>query len=82
MGTHSIEEVAVVGDDNDCISKFSQEIFKPPNRVPVEVVGGFVEEENIGVSKECLSQEDPHLEVIFNLTHLEGEEVVSQSQST
>ena len=47
-----VEDVTVVGDGNHCAFVLLQMAFEPLNRLRVEVVGGLVEEQNVGLLQE------------------------------
>ena len=51
-----IEEVAVVRDAHDRARKFAQELFQPLDAFCIEVVGGFVEQEHVGLGKQQTTQ--------------------------
>ena len=53
---HVVEEVAVVGDEDDAAFVFAQRVFKPGNRLRVEMVGGFVEQQDIGGLEQQFAQ--------------------------
>ncbi len=57
VGADVVEEVSVVRDDDDGIGEVGEVFFEPEDCVEVEVVGGFVEEEVIGVAEEGLCEE-------------------------
>ena len=56
-----IEEVAVVGDGDDGAFVVAQVMFEPRHGLGVEVVGGFVEQENIGFSEQESGEGDAAL---------------------
>src|SRR3989304_2101651 len=47
-----IEEVTVMRDGDDGAFVFAQVMFEPRHRFGVEVVGGFVEQENVGFGEQ------------------------------
>ena len=53
---HAVEEVAVVGDHKDCQPLTRKELFEPLNHVDVEVVGGLIEDEEVGVVEQYATQ--------------------------
>ncbi len=56
---HVVEEVAVVGDGDDGALVVTQEPLEPRHALGVEVVGRFVEEEQIGSAEQESAQCDP-----------------------
>ena len=53
---HAVEEVAVVGDGEDGALVLFQELLQPLHALGVEVVGGLVEEEQVGCLQQKLAQ--------------------------
>ncbi len=53
---HVVEEVAVVGDGHDGARVVAQEALEPGHRLGVEVVGGLVEQEQVGVAQQQPAQ--------------------------
>ncbi len=51
-----VEEIAVVGDDNDRARVLPQLVLEPGYRLSVEVVGRFVEKEQVGFFQERLAE--------------------------
>ena len=51
-GGDHVEEVAIVGHENQSAAEGEEELFEPANRFGVEVVGGFVEEKKIRLGRE------------------------------
>ena len=56
---HAVQEGAVVGDGDDTALERQKQIFKPRDRVQIQVVGGLVEEQHIGPGDKRLGQCDP-----------------------
>ncbi len=69
MGTDGIEEVAVVGDDDDGVFEVGQEVFEPKDGLYVKVVGRFVQEQDVGITKECLGKQDPYFFLVGEVFH-------------
>ncbi len=57
-GGDVVEEVAVVGYDNEGAGEAFEVFFEPGDGFGVEVVGGFVEEEYVGVGDEEAAEGD------------------------
>ncbi len=54
-----VEEVAIVGDRHDRAGVFLEMALEPGDRFGVEVVGGLVEEEKVGLAQQDLAQRHP-----------------------
>ncbi len=54
MRTNGIEEVTIMGYNDDRILKLEEKILQPGNCMDVEVVGWLVKNKDIGISKYCL----------------------------
>ena len=46
-----------MGHNDDCIVKVNEELLQPRDRIKVKMVGRLVEEQDIRVAEQCLSQE-------------------------
>src|SRR3546814_19424253 len=57
----SVEQVAFVADHDELARIAAQEAFEPHRRFEVEVVRGFVEQQEVGVREEQSRQCDAHL---------------------
>ena len=51
----------VADDDEGALEVVDEEALEPPNRVEIEVVGGLVEEQHVGLAVEDLRDEDAQL---------------------
>ncbi len=51
-----VEEVAVMGHGHDRTGEFGQEAFQPGNAFRIEVVGGFVQQQHVGIGQQQLAQ--------------------------
>lgn len=51
-----IEEVAIVGDEEDRALEIFEEPFEPEAAIDIQVVGGFVQEEDVGLFEEELGE--------------------------
>ena len=56
---HVVEEVAVVGDGHDRAVVVAQEPLQPGHRLGVEVVGGLVQQQQIGPAQQQAAQGHP-----------------------
>ena len=70
VGADLIEEVAVVGDDDHRILEAEEEILQPGDRLEVEVVGRFVQQEHVRVAEQSLGEEHAYLVAAFEFLHL------------
>ena len=48
MDEHAIEQITVVGDEDERAGEFEEIVFQDFERGDVEVVGGLVEEQDVG----------------------------------
>ena len=53
---HAVEEVTVVGDDHDTALVVRKVMLQPAERLDVQMVGGLVEQQNIGLAGELDAQ--------------------------
>ena len=51
-----VEEPAVVADDDGATREFQERFFQRPQRVDVQIVGRFVEQEHVGAALQDLGQ--------------------------
>src|SRR6202162_5062298 len=56
VGRDAVEEPAIVADDDGAAGKILQRLLERAQRIDVEVVGGLVEEEQIGARLEHLGE--------------------------
>ena len=62
VGTHGVQEVTVVADHDDGAGEVQQEVLQPVDRVNVQVVGGLVHHQQVGVAEQSLGQQHLHLQ--------------------
>ena len=53
---HAVDEIAVVGNKQQGARVFAQVAFQPQGRFQIQVVGRFVEQQQVGRHHQCLSQ--------------------------
>ena len=70
VGTDGVEEVAVVADHDDGAGEIQKKILQPVDGVNIQVVGGLVHHQNIGIAEQGLGQQDFHLETGIHMGHL------------
>ena len=68
-GTDTVEEEAVVGDHEQCLVTSIQESLKPLDHLKVEVVGGLVEDQQIGFGDQYIGQCHALLLTATELSH-------------
>ena len=69
MGADLVQEVAVVGDDDDGVLEAEEEILQPGDGLQIEMVGRLVQQEHVRVAEKGLGEEHPHLVPRFQLLH-------------
>ena len=69
VGADGVEEVAVVRDGDDGAVVADEEVLEPVDGFEVEIVGGLVEEQGLGVAEEGLGEQDADLLAALQLGH-------------
>jgi len=69
VGTHAVQEVAVVGNNDHGAVAGHQDIFQPADGIDIQVVGGLVQQQDIGVGEQCLGQQNPQFPAWCNSAH-------------
>ena len=69
VGRNRVKEVAVVGNDDYQVFKIHQEVFQPDDGICVQVVGRFIENQDIRVTKKRLRQEHTNLLITRQVFH-------------
>ena len=69
VGTNLVEKVAVVAHHEHRVLKVAKIVFEPFHCFEVEVVGRLVEQEVVGVAKECLRQHHAYFLFTAQLAH-------------
>ena len=67
---HAVEERAVVGDQHHAALEAAQQFFEPGDRIEIEVVGRFVEQQHIGHRDQRLRQRNALLHATGELPDL------------
>ena len=70
VGADLVQEVAVMGNDDDRVREAAEEILQPGDGAEVQVVRRLVEEENVRIAEEGLGEKDAHLVPPVELLHL------------
>ena len=69
MCADAVQEVTVVAHHQYGMLKFAQVLFQPLYCLKVKVVGGLVEQQVVGVAKQCLCQHHANLLLTGKLAH-------------
>ena len=78
---HVVHERAVVADHDDRARVAAQKALEPLHALQVEVVGGLVEQQHLGVADEQLRQRDTHLPAARELGGAAREVVLLEAQA-
>ena len=81
MGADFVQEVTVMGYNNDGIVKVDQEFFQPFDRREIQMVGRLIEEQNIRIPEKCLGQKNFDLLASGQVSHLSVVEFGFDSES-
>ena len=69
MGADHVQEVTVVRNDNHGAVAIVQRLLQPANGVDVQVVGRFIEQQDIRIGKQRLRQQDTQLPARRDFAH-------------
>ena len=58
IGTYLVQEIPVMGDNDDCIFEVDQELLQPGDGVQVQMVGRLIQQQDIGVAEQGPGQQD------------------------
>ena len=70
MSADLIQEITVMGYNNNGIIKVNQEFFQPFNRRKIQVVGRLIQKKDVRISKQCLCKKYFHLLAAGKICHL------------
>ena len=70
MGADLVEEVTVVGYNDNRVVKVDKEVFQPRDRLDIQTVGWLVQKQDIWFTKEGLGQEDLDLLTVGQFAHV------------
>ena len=70
--TDLVQEVSVMGYNDNCIWETEKEIFQPGDGFQVQVVGRFVQQQDVRAAEQRLGQQYAHLVTAFQFFHLFG----------
>ena len=74
MGADTVQEVAIVGNDDHGALTLVEHFFQPANGIDVQVVGGLVQQHDVRIGEQGLGQQHAQFPAGGNLTH--GTEVL------
>ena len=60
MVNHAVEDIAVVGDEQQGAGISAQPLFQPQHRVEIKMVGRFIQQQQIGAAHQRFGQIQPH----------------------
>ena len=69
LGTYLVQEVTVMGYYDNGILEINQEIFQPCDRIQIQMVGRLIQQQNVGITEQCLGQQDLHLQAAVQILH-------------
>ena len=50
-----------MADEKQCAGKFSGEFLEPRDRFNIEMIGGFVQQQQVGLADQCAGKKHPAL---------------------
>ena len=81
VGADIIEEVTVMGYDDNGSHIIHQKFFQPVDGSKVQMVGRLVEEDDFRLTKQCLSQQDFDLFLVAKCAHLFIQQVLVKAKT-
>ena len=69
LGADFVQEIPVMGYDDDCILKIDQEFFQPGDGVQIQMVGRLIQKQNVRVAEQCLGKKDLDLLRAIQILH-------------
>jgi len=69
MGADLVQEIPVMGDDDHCVLEAGEKMLQPVDGLQVQLVGWFVQKQDIRVTEQGLGQQHPHLVAAVKLLH-------------
>ncbi len=81
MGADVVEKVPVVRDGDEGAVVADEEVLEPMDGLEVEIVGGLVEQQRLGVAEEGLGEQDADLLAALQLGHVALVEFVGDVQT-
>ncbi len=77
-----VEEVTVMGYNDDCALVICQKILQPCNRMNIQMVGRLVQQHNIRLAKQCLCQQDLDLFCVRAVLHAAVQNIIRLESQT
>ncbi len=77
-----VEEVTVMGYNDDCAFVICQKILQPCNRMNVQMVSRLVQQHNIRLAKQCLCQQDLDLFCVCAVFHAAVQNIIRLESQT
>ena len=81
MSADVIQEVTVVGYNDDCTEVLRKELLEPAYRVYVKVVCRLVKENDVGIAEKSLCKQHLYLFVTRKGRHLRIEYILGKSET-
>ena len=81
LGTYLVQEVTVMGYYDNGILEINQEIFQPCDRIQIQMVGRLIQQQNVGITEQCLGQQDLHLQAAVQILHERVVELGTDAQT-
>ena len=78
---HRVKEVSVVGDQNQSALIALEPLLQPNNRIKIEVVGGFIEQQKVGAADQRLGQVKAHAPAAREIAHRAFKLFVAETQT-
>ena len=75
-----VQKMAVVRNNHHSVFEFAKKFLEPHDRRQIEVVRRFVEEQNVGISKKGLRQQNSHFDASIEVLHLHGMSLIGNAQ--
>ena len=69
VGTHTVQEMAIMRNNDHRASARVENVFQPADGIDVEVVGRFVQQQDVRVGKQRLRQQHAQLEARGDFAH-------------
>ena len=70
-----------MGNNDDCVFEVHQEFFQPFDGMDIQMVGRFVQQQDIGVAEQCLCQQNFHFLTTGQFFHLHVVEFICDAQT-
>ena len=81
IGTYLVQEIPVVGNNDDRVVEVDQEFLQPGDGVQIQMVGRLVQQQDVGVAEQGPGQQDLDLLGTGQLAHQVGVELGLNAQT-